>query len=94
MLFYTDFQTHTIFINLTVYMQHSHTILAKVSSIMSHLSNTENVAHDTVGNTVKRSKQANVPCSENVAYATVNKTEDSIQNKCTSHAAVYEEVQV
>ena len=61
---------------------------------MSHLSCSENVAFDTVGNTVKWATQTNVPCSENVAYTTVNKTEDTIQNKCTSHAAVYEEVQV
>ena len=61
---------------------------------MNHLSCSENAAYETVGNTVKRSTQINVPCSENVAYATVKKTEINIQNKCTSHAAVYEEVQV
>ena len=61
---------------------------------MSDLSCSENVAYDTVGSTVKRSKQANVSCSENIAYATVSKTHDSIRNPCSSHAAVYEEVQV
>ena len=61
---------------------------------MSHLSCSENVAYDIVGNTVKRSIQANVLCSENVAYATVSKIEDNIQNKCSSHAADYEEMQV
>ena len=60
---------------------------------MSHLSCSENVAYDTVGNAVK-STQANVPCSENVAYAAVIKKEDNVQNPCTSHVAVYEEVQV
>ena len=43
---------------------------------------------------MKRSTPANVPCSENIAYATVIKKEDKIQKTCTSHAAVYEEVQV
>ena len=61
---------------------------------MSLLSCSGSVPLDTVGNTVKRSTTANVPCSENVAYATVNQTEDIIQDKCTSDAAVYEEVQV
>ena len=61
---------------------------------MSHLTCSENVAYDTVGNIVKRLTQTNVPCSENVAYATVNKTEGNVQNRCTNHAAVYEEVQV
>ena len=61
---------------------------------VSDLACSENVAYDTVGSTVKRSTQANVPCSKNVAYATVIKTDDSIQNPCTSHAAVYEEVQL
>ena len=51
------------------------------------------MAYDTVGSTVKRSTQANVLCSENVAYATVTRTEDNIQNIRTGpkHAAVYEE---
>ena len=61
---------------------------------MSHLSCSGSVPHDTVGNTVKRSTQANVPCSQNIAYATVNQTEDNIQHKRISHTAVYEEVQV
>ena len=52
------------------------------------------MAYDTVDNTVKGSTQDNVPCFENVAYANVNKTEDTIQNKCTSHASAYEEVHV
>ena len=62
---------------------------------MNHLSCSENEAYDTVGKAVKRSTQANVPCSENIAYAiyTVIKKEDNIQNTQTSHAAVYEEVQ-
>ena len=61
---------------------------------MNHLSCSENVAYDTVGNTVNKSTQTDVPCNENIAYATVKKKEDSIQNTCASHAAVYEEVQV
>ena len=61
---------------------------------MSHLSCSENVAYDTVGSTVKRSKQANVPCAENVAYANVNKIDGNIENKCSSHVADYEEMQV
>ena len=52
------------------------------------------MAYDTTGNIVKRSTPANVPCCENVAYATVINKEDKIQNTCTSRAAVYEEVQV
>ena len=52
--------------------------------------------HDTAGSTLKKSTQANVPCTENVAYATVNKAEDNVQNNyiMPKHAAVYEEVQV
>ena len=61
---------------------------------MIHFSCSENMAYNTVGNTVKRSTQANVPCSKNVAYATVNKAEDNVQNPCSSHAAVYLDVQV
>ena len=61
---------------------------------MSRLSCSENVAYDTVGNTVKRPAQTKVPCLENVAYATINKAEDNVQNPCTSHAALYLELQV
>ena len=61
---------------------------------MSHLSCSENVAYDTVGSTEKKSTQVNVPCSKNVAYATVSKIEGNIKNKCSSHAADYEEMQV
>ena len=54
------------------------------------------MAYDTVGSTVKRSTQTNVLCSENIAYATVNKAKDNIQNIRTGpkHAAVYEEAEV
>ena len=61
---------------------------------MSHVTCSENVAYDTVGSTMKKSTQMNVPCSDNVAYANVIKKEDNLQNTCTSHAAIYEEVQV
>ena len=61
---------------------------------VSDLTCSENVAYDTVRRAVKRSTQANVSCSEIVAYTTVSKTDDSIQNPCTSLAAIYEEVQV
>ena len=61
---------------------------------MSHHTCAENVAYDTVGNIVNMSTPTNVPCCENVAYATVINKEDKIQTACSSHAAVYEEVQV
>ena len=73
-------------------MLHFQKVPAK--NTMSHLSCSENVAYDTVGNTVKRSTQANVLCSKNVAYATVTKTEETILSKGTSHASAYKEVQV
>ena len=55
---------------------------------------TENVAYDTVGNTVKMSTQANVTCLENIAYATTVNTSQKgwIEDTSTSHTAVYDEV--
>ena len=45
---------------------------------------------------MNKSTLANVPCSENVAYATVDKAEDNIQNIRIGpkYAAVYEEAEV
>ena len=84
---YNNFQTDTYFISIPLYTP------AK-SSTTSDLTCSENVAYDTVWNIVKMSTPTNVPCCENVAYATVINKEDKIQITCTSHAAVYEEVQV
>ena len=65
--------------------------LAKLTS--ADITCSENVAYDTVGNTVKTSTQAKVTCTENTAYATLsNETQDT--NTSTSHNAGYDELQL
>ena len=66
---------------------------ARAKSTASELTSSDNVIYDSVGNTAKMAAQANIACSENVAYATVTDAEEKITNTSTSHTAMYEEVQ-
>ena len=54
----------------------------------------ENVAYDTVGNTLKVSPQANMNCSENIVFGTTTSIQnrDPVGDILTGHTAVYDEV--
>ena len=48
---------------------------AQTKSTASDLTSSDNVTYDSVGNTIKMDAQANIACSENVAYATTIPTQ-------------------
>ena len=64
------------------------------SIVLDNFFCSENVAYDTVGNTLTMSKQVNVTCLDNIAYATtINTTkQDLTKDIATRHTVVYDEV--
>ena len=59
---------------------HTNNISLQAQQQTRHLTCSENVAYDTVGDAVKKSTHANVPYSENVVYVIFNKTEVNTKN--------------
>ena len=68
-------------------------LLAQGKNTASDLTCSDNVICDSVGHTAKMATQANIACSENVAYATAPDTKEKMTSTSISHTAVYEEVQ-
>ena len=57
----------------------------------------ENVSYNVVGLTVRMSAQADLTCTGNISYATVeevNKEDTDKSTVATSHSAVYDEVEL